>query len=295
MLKLFQNKRIYNIYAVYSKNELAGAPFINDIVNIKDLSYIIYNQVGFNNIRLYAQNFNKKYSKQDIRKKKYLFEKMCNSYPLATHSTQEGYIIPPQICFYDKSSNYTYHIVLIEDKCEIRRTKYSQRDYKDKHCAVTNKKIIKRIEMTFQFWVLSDKTEKKERKETKEKFIKPIGELFGIKSFPNTIETAEEVLEYVCKKGYMSYIDWKLEYKDVLHNFNNLMEKNGPGNKLALTGENSLCGEDAVREIFRNFSCEGYKLVMIDINADGFYIAVLNKETSDALEPVLNKAGFKYL
>jgi len=213
---------------------------------------------------------------------------------------------PIHISFYDLNSSSNYHILMIGGEFYLRQSNYGDKceimqDQVD--CiTVIDPDIIERIEYSFAcflFRTLLQKEDKIAMLNLLKKIRKPLCDIFRIKAFPSYIKETNEVMEYLCKKGYFEYIDWKLDYNDIIYNFNLLLKKKGmpeiPENLSPDGNVEKLVGEDAARDIIKKNQFSEYIPVMIDAQTDGLYIALFDEVTKKTLQPILNDMGFYYI
>ncbi|MGG3889018.1 DUF6630 family protein [Metabacillus fastidiosus] len=86
-----------------------------------------------------------------------------------------------------------------------------------------------------------------------------------------SIKEAEEAFEYLDDNHYVAYIDWKLDFEDVVYNLNLLLHKLGY-EQLELRDNDDLLGEEAIEYIAKYINNENWECISIDVDTDGLYI-----------------------
>ena len=204
--------------------------------------------------------------------------------------------MPTQFRFYDTNAALTYYVVFIDGACELRQANYvpaqGSRLTKniDNHTPVKNESIIKRMEFSFQCLFLKEKARNERMLFQQEKIKnlrKPLCEVFGIKNIPYHVKTVDAMMDFLERRGHICYIDWKLDYEDVLFNFNRLLKVKNLSEINKDAGLMDLVGEDAVQAVIKNISWDACSPVMMDAQSDGFYIALLDQKQKIVLESLL--------
>ena len=324
--KVLGNRTPPRIYVYYSIYKLFGQPFTSEFINRDNIEYLnpfspsykgtANTSFGLVFLRSGTKGLIRKYPNAIMGDVNNCFEMMTHHF--YWQDTDTGSVVdlegikayhPTQLNFYDMDSISTYHIVLIGKDCELRQTNYvhsekgeyawdlSDPKQIDNHFPVTDPEVIKRIEFSFHCFLLGEQKYIERITELKEKIKtirKPLCQVFGIKKEPYHAKTIDQIMTFLENKYLVRYIDWKLDYEDVLSDFNKLLI----GKKLPELQKSiklDLLGEEAARDIIKDFSHNEYIPVLIDTQSDGFYISLLDQKAKENLQPLLKEIGFSYM
>ncbi|MED4401578.1 DUF6630 family protein [Metabacillus fastidiosus] len=107
-----------------------------------------------------------------------------------------------------------------------------------------------------------------------------------------SVKEAEEAFDYLNDNYYVAYIDWKLDFEDVVYNLNLLLHKLGY-EQLELRDNDDLLGEEAIEYIAKYINNENWECISIDVDTDGLYIGIVNLRHIEELEKAVEQLGYK--
>lgn len=105
---------------------------------------------------------------------------------------------------------------------------------------------------------------------------------------PDGTADVREVLEALCEQEYLAYIDWKMEYADVLWNANQLFGKLEQA-ELDLPDKEDLLGEQAVEDVLSQVKSDEYCGISIDDGSDGLLMGFVLRKQTDRLRAILEE------
>ncbi|MED4452853.1 hypothetical protein [Metabacillus fastidiosus] len=106
------------------------------------------------------------------------------------------------------------------------------------------------------------------------------------------IKEVEEAFDYLDDNHYVAYIDWKLDFEDVVYNLNLLLHKLSYEH-LELRDNDDLLGEEAIKYIAKYINNENWECISIDVDTDGLYIGIVNLGHIEELEKAVQQLGYK--
>ncbi|MED4532562.1 hypothetical protein ABET51_09165 [Metabacillus fastidiosus] len=107
-----------------------------------------------------------------------------------------------------------------------------------------------------------------------------------------SVKETEEAFDYLVDNHYVAYIDWKLDFEDVVYNLNLLLHKLGY-EQLELHDNDDLLGEEAIEYIAKYINNDNWECISIDVDTDGLYIGIVNLEHIQELEKSVQQLGYK--
>ncbi|MGG3800177.1 DUF6630 family protein [Metabacillus fastidiosus] len=107
-----------------------------------------------------------------------------------------------------------------------------------------------------------------------------------------SVKETEEAFDYLFDDHYVAYIDWKLDFGDVVYNLNLLLNKLGY-EQLELYDNNDLLGEEAIEYIAKYINNENWECISIDVDTDGLYIGIVNLGHIQEFENAVEQLGYK--
>lgn len=112
--------------------------------------------------------------------------------------------------------------------------------------------------------------------------------IFGAEPMPDRAADVREVLDALCEQEYLAYIDWKMEYADVLWNANQLLGKLEQA-ELDLPDKEDLLGERAVEDVLSQVKSHEYCGISIDDGSDGLLMGFVLRKRTDRLRAILEE------
>ncbi|MEG0276311.1 MAG: hypothetical protein RR630_04705 [Coprobacillus sp.] len=307
------NLYYYNDKIYYGHRSFLGHTYRSDVINVDNVNILFdyfYNclinnvSAGKNAGASEEALWIKASENQDVFDN-IVINKASQSYMDKTYE-RDGvkFYLPFHIGMFDCDSVSEYHIVMIDNEFELRQTDYHMiknglgiKDVIDKHKEITSPDVILKMENTIltALRLIEIKKDLKKLKKEECKKYRKLYELLGLgKSVVNkTVDMIEDdILEPLDQKDIVCYIDWKLEFDDVLYNINRLLSKRKL-KKISVESK-KLYGEEAFYDCQKCFHNDEYLLSRIDIGSDGFYICLIRICDKEDVMKELEAIGCQY-